>query len=251
MRSCAHADVSSGLPAARAGVPGWRPTAAVSDARQQRGPSGLPDVGPAGLQRACTRLQGVQAVAVARCPALPDVGRLAHGAVARAGHVAQHAIKLVRLPALPPCPCAAFVYITRVLSSSSGPPGRCRCTLPVKHSYRGSQGPSPLAPEQSTGPLQGQGTLPGARQQGQHGGVVVGDDERGGAHALGLVRQQVAALRVRIIRDHQACMQACSVGTRRATLACGVACCPEQAQIADGSSEGGSIVIALYKGAHC
>lgn len=43
------------------------------------------------------QLQRVQAVAVGCRPAAPDVGRLAHRAIARAGHIAQHPVKLPRL----------------------------------------------------------------------------------------------------------------------------------------------------------
>ena len=46
------------------------------------------------------QLQGVEAIAVADGPLAPDVGRLADGAVAAAGHVAQDAVEQVRLLAL-------------------------------------------------------------------------------------------------------------------------------------------------------
>ena len=43
------------------------------------------------------QLQGVQAIAIARCPTSPDIRSFAHGAIPTAWYVAQNAIKQDRL----------------------------------------------------------------------------------------------------------------------------------------------------------
>lgn len=70
-------------------------TSNASTDRVTGGPGSAHLEQPARLQRDL-ELQRVQRVAVARGPAAPDVGRLAQRAVARAGHIAEDAVKVER-----------------------------------------------------------------------------------------------------------------------------------------------------------
>jgi len=154
--------------------------------RQRRGPQ---RGARRGARRA--RLQRVQAVAVGGRPAAPDVRRLAQRAVARAGHVAEHAVD------------AHGLALRRALPGAS-----------ARRAYRCA---GPARRRGAAGPARRRGARLCVADGGEDGGVVVGHDERGAGHALGVVREQVAALRVGVVGDDKACVggaRACPAARR-------------------------------------
>ncbi len=154
--------------------------------RQRRGPQ---RGARRGARRA--RLQRVQAVAVGGRPAAPDVRRLAQRAVARAGHVAEHAVE------------AHGLALRRALPGAS-----------ARRAYRCA---GPARRRGAAGPARRRGARLCVADGGEDGGVVVGHDERGAGHALGVVREQVAALRVGVVGDDKACVggaRACPAARR-------------------------------------